>query len=185
MAVERNFGNLAEMYAMVLAVADYGIRPVMIDSLMISNTQCGDEGWLWVDAVPIERGCDPTVLSEETLPLPTFMHYCQSYHIDSLKEAFEANPGVAPNYMFSKYQVPNDILQCPAGSKAYEGGQAGKATGGKMRLGADGFLPDPPTDMGGVMSGAKGQLMKHRNNFAHCVSTRGVNQGRCGVEYSG
>jgi hypothetical protein len=43
MAVERNFGNLAEMYAMVIAVADYGIRPVMIDSMMISNTNVGDE----------------------------------------------------------------------------------------------------------------------------------------------
>ena len=35
MAVERNFGNLAEMYAMVIAVADYGIRPKMIDNMMV------------------------------------------------------------------------------------------------------------------------------------------------------
>jgi hypothetical protein len=35
--VERNFGNLAEMYAMVIAVADLGIRPARVDNLMVSN----------------------------------------------------------------------------------------------------------------------------------------------------
>jgi hypothetical protein len=43
MAVQRSFGNLAEMYAMVVAVADYGIRPVVIDNLMVSDVHAPGE----------------------------------------------------------------------------------------------------------------------------------------------
>ena len=45
MAVERNFGNLAEMYAMVIAVADLGIRPARVDNLMVSDVGASGEGW--------------------------------------------------------------------------------------------------------------------------------------------
>ena len=43
MALERNFGNLAEMYAMTIAVADYGVRPKMVDSMMVSDVGAGGE----------------------------------------------------------------------------------------------------------------------------------------------
>lgn len=155
MAVERNFGNLAEMYAMVLAVADCGIRPAMIDSLMVSNVDAGGEGWPWVDQLPKERLCDPSLLTENNIPLPTFLHYCQGYR----------HPGISPNsgQLFSKYQVPDDILSCT-------GGGAGKGGGG-MSLNAEGFLPEP--DIQYVASDNKRDM---RNIFAHCFATRGTNQ---------
>lgn len=159
MAVERNFGNLAEMYAMVLAVADYGIRPAMVDSLMVSNVDAGGEGWPWVDTLPMDRGCDPTILTEE-FPLPTFLHYCQGYK----------HPGIMPNpgFLFSKYSVPDVILECPAEN---EGNQKEKRKGnGKMMLDEKGFLPEP--DIHSVAS-TKRDL---RNIFAHCLATRGTNQ---------
>ena len=73
MAVARNFGNLAEMYAMVIAVADLGIRPATVDSLMVSNVGAGGEGWPFVDRLPPERACDPTLLDDEAHRLPFFL----------------------------------------------------------------------------------------------------------------
>jgi hypothetical protein len=168
MTVERNFGNLAEMYAMVIAVADYGIRPAMIDSLMVSNVDASDEGWPWVDKLPRDRACDPDILTED-YPLPIFLHYCQSY----------VHPDLAPNpaSLFSKYQVPDEILACPSGSQADEGekgnigkGRKGKKGAGGMVLDANGFLPEP--DVHTIAADKIGQ----RNIFAHCFATRGTNQ---------
>jgi hypothetical protein len=173
MAVERNFGNLAEMYACSIAVADYGIRPVLIDSMMVSNVDADGEGWPWIDDIPMDRGCDPTVLTQ-TNPqyrLPTFLHYCQTYRVQD----FEAgNTGEAPNFKYSKYAVPDEILHCPAGSKALEGGEskpAKKGNDGGMRLAADGFLPEPPTAVD-----SRGSKKELRNIFMNCVSTRATNQ---------
>ena len=84
--MERNFGNLAEMYALTLAVADYGIRPVMIDSLMVSDVKAPGEGWPWIDKLPMNRGCDRTILTDAAFQLPTFLHYCQRYEIEELKK---------------------------------------------------------------------------------------------------
>jgi hypothetical protein len=174
MAVERNFGNLAEMYAMSIATADYGIRPVLIDSLMISNVDCGGEGWPWIDAIPLHRGCDPTVLTQTnpTLQLPTFLHYCQTYTIKSFQENFNKNPGIAPNWKYSKYQVPDEILHCPAGSKAAEGGETKQKNGGSgdMKLDSDGFLPDPPSQVNAS------NINELRHIFSNCVATRLTNQ---------
>ena len=173
MAVERNFGNLAEMYACSIAVADYGIRPVQIDSLMISNVNCDDEGWKWVDKIPMDRGCDPTVLSDPEYPLPNFMHYCQGYPVKDFEEAHKTQPGVAPNWKYTKYQVPNAILDCPAGSKALQGGESSKKKKkeGIMHLNSDGFLPEPP-----VHVDAHNDKKEFRRIFSNCVSTRATNQ---------
>ena len=160
MAVERNFGNLAEMYAMVLAVADYGIRPAVVDSLMVSNVDAGGEGWPWVDKLPMDRGCDPAILTEE-FPLPTFLHYCQGYK----------HPGISPSpgFLFSKYSVPDGILECPATES--EGDRKKRRKGnGKMILDDRGFLPEP--DIHSVASTTRDL----RNIFAHCLATRGTNQ---------
>jgi hypothetical protein len=165
MAVERNFGNLAEMYAMVLAVADVGIRPVMLDSLMVSNVDAGGEGWPWVDALPRARVCDPALLAEtEALPLPTFLHYCQGYR----------HPGIspAPGHLFSKYAVPDAILSCPAALKEGAEGQRQRNQGGRMQLNAEGFLPEP--DVHNIAASAKQSDLRH--TFAHCFATRGTNK---------
>jgi hypothetical protein len=158
MAVERNFGNLAEMYAMVVAVADYGIRPVMIDSLMVSNVHCGDEAWPFVDKIPLDRGCDPSILLDrKQFPLPIFLHYCQSY----------VHPDIKPPQswtQFSKYAVPDEILACPV-----DGGT--RSSNGKSAvLGADGLLPEP-----NIHSVAH-NVMELRNIFSYCFATRGTNQ---------
>lgn len=178
MAVERNFGNLAEMYAMSIAVADYGIRPVMIDNLMVSNVDSGGEGWPWVDKLPLDRGCDPTVLTQTNpyYPLPTWLHYCQNYNVKDFLDMNKDDPTKAPNWKYSKYIVPDEILHCPAGSKAFEGGEVkqgqGKKKGsGGMHLGEDGFLPEPPTQVS-----AHGSIHQLRHNFANCVATRATNQ---------
>ena len=176
MAVERNFGNLAEMYACSIAVADYGIRPVQIDSLMVSNVHCDDEGWKWIDRLPPDRGCDPSILTQfdPAYPLPTFLHYCQGYMVQDFKDGHTNHPGVAPNWKYTKYQVPDGILDCPVGSKALEGKEAvrrKKKKEGIMHLNSDGFLPEPP-----ISVDSHGNVKEFRNIFMNCAATRATNQ---------
>lgn len=160
MSVERNFGNLAEMYAMIIAVADVGIRPAMIDSLMVSNVHVDNEGWPWIDNLPKDRVCDPQLMSDN-IPLPTFLHYCQTYR----------HPNIAEDagFKFSKYAVPDEILQCP-GSSSAESGNGKKKKKNGMFLNDDGFLPEPD-----VHSVAK-TTADVRNIFSHCFATRGANK---------
>ena len=183
---------------MVIAVADYGIRPVMIDNLMVSNVGAGGEGWPWVDTLPMDRGCDPAILTDPEYNLPTFLHYCQRYEIEELKSAAaqqglggggsNGNDGTTDErgafWMYTKYQVPDEILHCPAGSRALEGGGDGgdaaigvkkppkkKGGGGKkLKLDKEGFLPEPPPHL---VAAKKAHL---RNIFAHCAATRATNQ---------
>ena len=147
MSVERNFGNLAEMYAMIIAVADVGIRPVMIDSLMISNVRVDNEAWPWIDVIPMDKGCDPELMSDSKRPLPTFLHYCQTYRHPLIAED--------AGFKFSKYAVPDEK------SKKSKSG---------MFLNKDGFLPEP--DIHSVAT-TKEDL---RNIFSHCFATRGTNK---------
>ena len=82
--------------------------------------------------------------------------------------------------------MPDEILHCPEGSAAAEGGAAkqSKKKSGKMKLGEDGFLPEPPLDL---RAKSKGSL---RNMFSHCQATRMTNQAArdyrkwfCSVEH--
>ena len=180
MAVERNFGNLAEMYAMVIAVADYGIRPKMVDSLMVSDVGAGGEGWPWVDGLPMDRGCNPATLTDEQYQLPTFLHYCQSYEIQALKKAAIAegvggqgkkgNEGTDARafWLFSKYQVPID----PALSCGQRGGRrcrgARKRRGGKNMKLVEAFCRNPVD--------VKRHTRRTSPHLAHCTATRKTNQ---------
>ena len=83
---------------MVIAVADYGIRPVMIDNLMVSNVGAGGEGWPWVDKLPMDRGCDPSILTDPDFELPSFLHYCQRYE--------------AVGHAFAKRKMRHDFFSC-------------------------------------------------------------------------
>ena len=67
--------------------------------MQVSNVGANDEGWPWVDQIPKERACDPTVLTDSSLKMPHFLHYCQHYVIDELKDRPEGGS------LFSKYQV--------------------------------------------------------------------------------
>ena len=80
---------------MVIAVADYGIRPVTIDNLMVSDVHAPGEGWPWVDELPLDRGCDPAILTDPNYNLPTFLHYCQRYEIEELKPTAGSDEGKA------------------------------------------------------------------------------------------
>ena len=170
MAVARNFGNLAEMYAMVIAVADLGIRPATVDSLMVSNVGAGGEGWPFVDRLPPERACDPTLLDDEAHRLPFFLHYCQRY------EHVEKPPYDESNWIYSKYQVPDEILHCPAGTHDLEGERPKKkASRQRMRLDADGFLPEPSATVdASVLTGTSGRA-RLRHVWAFCAATRRTN----------
>ncbi len=86
---------------------------------------------------------------------------------------FSKKPGESPNFVFSKYQVPNEILACPAGSKAFEGGEVQKKgkNDGSMFLNKEGLLPEPP-----VFVDAHNSKRELRNIFMNCVATRGTNQ---------
>jgi hypothetical protein len=144
--------------------------------MMVSNVDAGGEGWPWVDKIPLDRGCDPTIITQENprYPLPFWLHYCQNYKVPDFQKMNQDNPHMAPNWAFSKYQVPDEILHCPEGSKVFEGGEVkpskkGKNTG--MHLGEDGFLPEPPTQVS-----AHDSVRQLRHNFANCVATRAVNQ---------
>ena len=141
----------------------------------------------------MERGCDPTILTEPGRPLPTFLHYCQRYEIEELKREAEmaaaaaaggdggGGGGGAPPpsdarapWLFSKYQVPDEILHCPAGSETAAGGavapSAGQRPSKRMKLTDAGFLPEPPL---GLTATTQKQL---RSIFGHCVATRATNQ---------
>ena len=170
MAVQRNFGNLAEMYAMVIAVADLGIRPATVDSLMVSNVGAGGEGWPFVDKLPPARACDPTLLDDETYRLPFFLHYCQRY------EHTEPPPYDESNWIYSKYQVPDEILQCPAGTHDVEGAKPKKkAARQRMRLDAAGFLPEPKATVdAAALTGTSGRA-RLRHVWAFCAATRRTN----------
>ena len=152
---------------------------------MVSDVGAGGEGWPWVDGLPMDRGCNPATLTDEQYQLPTFLHYCQSYEIQALKKAAIAegvggqgkkgNEGTDARgafWLFSKYQVPDEILHCPAGSEAADGAEerAPKRRGGKNMKLVDGFLPEPPFD---VKATTRAEL---RHTFAHCTATRKTNQ---------
>ena len=168
------------MYAMSIAVADYGIRPKLLDSMMVSDVGSPQEGWPWIDALPKDRGCDPSLVTQKDpeYNLPTFLHYCQTYIVKDFQDGFLKNPGNEPNYKYSKYQVPNDILQCPEGSKALEGGESkskksnnNKNTAVMLLNEKTGLLPEPP-----IHVNSYNKVMELRNIFMNCVATRSTNQ---------
>jgi len=196
MAVARNFGNLAEMYAMVLATADLGLRPARVDHLMVSNVDANGEGWPFVDAISPDKGCSLDIFDDPSKPLPFFLHYCQRYEIESLKtEALNranGDPAAAAaagaDWMFSKYQVPDPILACPAKDPAEEADSSSSTAADqpagkkkkppkkfKMRLTSEGLLPEPPTNL--RANGVKDL----RNVFSHCTASRATN--RAALDY--
>ena len=107
-------------------------------------------------------------MTDDSLKLPHFLHYCQRYeHVDKPPYADTA-------WIFSKYQVPDEILQCPAGSASLEDApRAAKKQGGdrkRMKLADDGFLPEPPVAVDYPES-----TKTKRNVFSFCIATRRTN----------
>ena len=69
--------------------------------------------------------------------------------------------------------MPDEILACPAGSAAVDGGAARPKSRDKkrMKLDAAGFLPEPPAE-----SDAAGSTKTKRNLFSFCTATRATNR---------
>ena len=86
------------MYAYSMAAAHENLPHLRMDHFMISNTDSPGEGWEWIDA--LEDPCLPPIdgIYFPGKPLPTFVHFCQGYHIGELT--------------FQKRRVPKNIFSC-------------------------------------------------------------------------
>ena len=91
---------LAEMYAYCIAAAHLGLRHQIVDSLMISNTNTGGEGWPLIDAIPPSEMCEFARHPDSSkYPLPTLVHLCQRYC-------------VGEDWFFGKRRINHDIYEC-------------------------------------------------------------------------
>ena len=104
---------LAEMYAYCIAAAHLRLPHMLVDSLMISATGVGGEGWEFIRDIPATDICnvaassknpaaDHTVLRAsavvQPLLLPSVIHYCQRYGVDK--------------YFWGKRKMDHDIFTC-------------------------------------------------------------------------
>ena len=72
--------------------------------------------------------------------------------------------------------MPDEILHCPAGTHDLEGERPKKkASRQRMRLDADGFLPEPSATVdAAALTGTSGRA-RLRNVWAFCAATRRTN----------
>jgi peptidyl serine alpha-galactosyltransferase len=91
---------LAEMFAFCIAAAHLGLRHQVVDSLMISNTGAGGEGWDFIDMIPPMEMCEFAANPDHSkYALPSVVHICQRY-------------AVGDEWFFGKRKVPHDIFAC-------------------------------------------------------------------------
>ena len=92
---------LAEMFAYCIAAAHLQLPHQMIDSLMISATNAGGEGWPLVDAIPAHEVCGfgKNIRHDEQYAVPSVVHLCQRYMVGA-------------DWFFSKRKVPADVYDC-------------------------------------------------------------------------
>lgn len=88
---------LAEMFAYCIAAAHLELPHRMVESLMVSNSGAGGEGWPFVDSME-GNVCDYDYMSEDRTPAPNVIHYCQRHIVD--------------RYFFGKRRVPTDYFTC-------------------------------------------------------------------------
>ena len=107
---------LAEMFAYCIAAAHLGLQHQIVDSLMVSNTGAGGEGWPMVDALPRENHCNIARSHghehEHDHPVPSVIHYCQRYGI---KEWFFGKRAMRKNFFTCDSPLmeepPDDIVE--------------------------------------------------------------------------
>lgn len=73
---------LAEMFAYCIAAAHLNLPHLMVESLMVSNTDAGGEAWPFVDAIE-GSVCELSMNldTKEYAPLPNVIHFCQRYMV--------------------------------------------------------------------------------------------------------
>jgi peptidyl serine alpha-galactosyltransferase len=91
---------LAEMYGYSMAAAHEGLPHLTVDHHMVSEVNAYGEGWQWIDELgdDVCRPPDAQGVFYPSLPMPTFIHYCQAYRIDEVG--------------YGKRRVPHDIFSC-------------------------------------------------------------------------
>lgn len=90
---------LAEMYAYCIAAAHLELPYQLIDSLMISNTGAGGEGWPMVDKIPHEEACDFARHPDHSkYAVPSVIHLCQRYSVG--------------DWFFGKRKMTKDFFEC-------------------------------------------------------------------------
>ena len=91
---------LAEMYAYCIAAAHLNLRHQLVDSLMISNTDTGGEGWPLIDKIPPAEMCEFARHPDHAkYALPSVVHLCQRY-------------AVGEEWFFGKRRIPPDVYEC-------------------------------------------------------------------------
>lgn len=106
------------MYAYSMAAAHENLPHLQLEQYMVSNVDSWGEGWPWVDA--IENNCEPPVdgIFFPGRPLPTLLHYCQSYRVQHPTGMFGFGKRGAPENMFTCEspmfkEPPNDLDKSP------------------------------------------------------------------------
>ena len=90
---------LAEMYAYCIAAAHLKLPHMLIDSMMISASGIGGEGWKFVKNIPDNDVCPFASNPDHSVhPVPSLIHYCQRYAVDK--------------YFWGKRKMPHDIFTC-------------------------------------------------------------------------
>lgn len=91
---------LAEMYAFCIAAAHLKLPHQLVDSLMISNSGAGGEGWPFVKDLPAEETCGIAARPDhDKYPVPSVIHYCQRYFIGD-------------KYFFGKRAMDKEFFNC-------------------------------------------------------------------------
>lgn len=90
---------LAEMFAYCIAAAHLKLPHMLIDSMMVSNTGAGGEGWPMVDAMETKGLCAFAKHPDHSQqPVPSLIHYCQRYALGS--------------WFFSKRKMVTNFFEC-------------------------------------------------------------------------
>ena len=90
---------LAEMYAFCIAAAHLELPHQLIESLMVSNTGSGGEGWPLVDALPHENVCEFAKKPDNSEhPVPSVIHFCQRYAVS--------------DWFFAKRRMVKTFFEC-------------------------------------------------------------------------
>jgi hypothetical protein len=90
---------LAEMYAFCIAAAHLKLPHMLIDSMMISNTGAGGEGWPMVDSMETEDLCKFAKHPDHSKQsVPSVIHFCQRYALGT--------------WFFSKRKMTTNFFEC-------------------------------------------------------------------------
>lgn len=86
------------MYAYSMAAAHEKLPHLQMENYMVSNVDSPGEGWPHIDTLEDVCASPTNGIYQDGRPLPTVVHFCQSYRAGDLG--------------FQKRRVPKDIFTC-------------------------------------------------------------------------